>query len=123
MAMLECQEPSGAAWRILSRAADAFLALEEEAAIEAMRRLASPGPDEFPLIAGESGGVGVAGLLRAAAEPAIRAALGLDPESRVLTINTEGATDPERYRRLAGRRPSAAARPEDAGATIFSERK
>src|SRR5690606_26850270 len=102
MAMLECYAPSLVAWRILSRAADAFMTVEEEDAVEAMRRLARPVGGDPPVVAGESGGVGVAGLLRAARDGEIRAALGLDGDSRALAINTEGATDPERYRELVG---------------------
>lgn len=107
MAMLECREPSGLAWRLLSRAADAFMALPDEDAVAAMKRLARPLPGDPGIVAGESGGVGVAGLLRAAADPEIRHALRLGPDARVLAINSEGATDPARYRLLVGREPAA----------------
>ena len=56
------------------------------------------------LTAGESGGVGLAGLIRAVTDN--KAALGLDGRSRVLLINTEGATDPHRYAELVGRSPA-----------------
>jgi diaminopropionate ammonia-lyase len=108
MAMLECGETSRVAWRVLSRAADAFMTVEEGEAIAMMKRLAKPTGGDAPIVAGESGGVGVAGLLRAAADPQMRAALGLTEASRVLAINTEGATDPERYRLLVGRQPAVA---------------
>ena len=49
---------------------------------------------------GRIGAAGAAGLLLAAADPSARAALGLGPESRVLLFSTEGATDPDLYRRL-----------------------
>jgi diaminopropionate ammonia-lyase len=102
MAMLECYEPSFAAWRILSHAADAFMTVDEEDAVAIMRRLALPSGGDPPIVAGESGGVGLAGLARAVADAAIRTALALDGDSRVLVINTEGATDPDRYRELVG---------------------
>lgn len=102
MAMLECYEPSLVAWRILSRAADAFMTLEEEDAIAVMRLLARPFSGDPAIVAGESGGVGLAGLMKAASDPDIRTALGLGPQSRVLTINTEGATDPEKYAEIVG---------------------
>ena len=38
----------------------------------------------------------------AAGDPAARAALRLDADSRVLLFSTEGATDPELYARLVG---------------------
>ena len=47
--------------------------------------------------------------MRAGADRDIRAALGLDPTSRVLVFNTEGATDPDRYAELVGLRPEAIA--------------
>lgn len=106
MAMLECYEPSLLAWRILSRAANAFMTVEEEDAVTMMRRLARPPAGDPPIVAGESGGVGLAGLARAAKEEAIRGFLGLDDQSRVLVINTEGATDPDRYRELVGATPA-----------------
>lgn len=100
MAMLECYEASGVAWGVLSRVADAFMTVEEAGAVDAMRRLAYPLGDDPAVVAGESGGAGVAGLLRAAADPATRAATGLDDSARVLVINSEGATDPDRYEAL-----------------------
>jgi len=46
--------------------------------------------------------VGLGGLLRTIADAAARSALGLDANSRVFVINTEGATDPDRYAELVG---------------------
>ena len=106
MAMLECYEPSLVAWRVLSRAADAFMTVDEEDAVAIMRRLARPPAGDPPIVAGESGGVGLAGLARAAEDDAIRTALSLDSHSRVLVINTEGATDPDQYRELLGATPA-----------------
>jgi diaminopropionate ammonia-lyase len=100
MAMLECYEPSLVAWRVLSRLADAFMTVDEEDAVAVMNRLAHPAGQDPAVVAGESGGVGLAGLIRAAADPAIRSELGLDAGARVLAIITEGATDPARYREL-----------------------
>jgi diaminopropionate ammonia-lyase len=105
MAMLECYEPSLVAWRILSRVADAFMTVEETDAVAVMRRLARPTGNDPAVVAGESGGVGLAGCMRAMADPAMRRQLGLDESSRVFVINTEGATDPERYRALVGAQP------------------
>ncbi|MBL8126890.1 MAG: diaminopropionate ammonia-lyase [Chloroflexia bacterium] len=105
MAMLECYEPSLVAWRILARAADAFMTVDEDDAITAMRALAAPVGSDSPIVAGESGGVGFAALRKAAASPEIAAALGLDAGSRILLVNTEGATDPARYTELVGATP------------------
>jgi diaminopropionate ammonia-lyase len=99
-------EPSLIAWRILSRAADAFMTVDEEVAVAMMRRLARPPAGDPPIVAGESGGVGLAALARAAKDEAIRTALSLDSHSRVLVINTEGATDPDQYGQLVGATPA-----------------
>ncbi len=111
MAMLECYEPSLLAWRILSRVSDAFMIVEEDDAISAMRRLANPEAGDPPLVAGESGCVGLAGLIRAAGDPAARAALGLGPTSRVFLVNTEGATDPGKYESIVGKTPGSVLEP------------
>jgi len=105
MAMLECYEPSLVAWRILSRVADAFMMVDEEDAVAVMNRLARPVGGDPAIVAGESGGAGLAGFIRAAAMPEVRATLHLNEASRVFVINTEGATDPERYEELVGMRP------------------
>lgn len=105
MAMLECYEPSLVAWRILARTADAFMTVDEDDAIDAMRTLAEPVAGDPAIVAGESGGVGFAALCNAVASPEIADALGLDRDSRIMLINTEGATDPARYAELVGVTP------------------
>ena len=49
----------------------------------------------------------LAGLAAAASDSAARAAMGLDQNSRVLALSTEGATDPEIYQRMVGRSAEA----------------
>jgi diaminopropionate ammonia-lyase len=100
MAMLECYEPSLIAWRVLSRVADGFMTVEEGDAVAAMKQLARPIGADPVIIAGESGGVGLAGLTRALADHEVSEALGLSPQSHIFLINTEGATDPLRYAEL-----------------------
>jgi diaminopropionate ammonia-lyase len=95
MAGLACGEPSLLGWQELERAATAFMAVPDAAAVATMRLLASQG-----IVAGESGVAGLAGFLLAAADPAARATLGLNADSRVLLFSTEGATDPEVYANL-----------------------
>ena len=105
MAMLECYEPSPLAWRVLSRVADAFMTVDDADAIAVMNRLARPAGGDPPIVAGESGGAGLAGAIRAATDPEMRAKLGLTASSRLFVINTEGATDPARYAELVGMSP------------------
>jgi diaminopropionate ammonia-lyase len=102
MAMLECYDPSPLAWRVLRCVADAFMTVEDAAAVEAMNRLARPVAGDPAIVAGESGGAGLAGLLTALRDPEAKAMAGLGPQARVLVVNTEGATDPARYRELVG---------------------
>lgn len=109
MAMLECYEPSLVAWRMLSRVADAFMTVDEDDAIAVMKRLARPASGDPAIVAGESGGVGLAGLLKAIADPQTKAALGLDSTARVFLVNTEGATDPAKFEQIVGATPAAVA--------------
>lgn len=109
MAMLDCYEPSPLAFRLLARTADAFMTVEEEDAIRAMRTLATPEAGDPAIVAGESGGVGLAALLQATDDADKRKALRLGPDSRVLLIATEGATDPALYAKYVGRVPEAVA--------------
>jgi len=109
MAMLECFEPSMVAWRILSRVADAFMTVDDVEAISVMKRLAAPESGDPAIVAGESGGVGLAGLIQVASSDEYRRMIGLGPDSRVFLINTEGATDPKLYEAIVGTRPDAVA--------------
>lgn len=107
MAMLECYEPSLVAFRILERVADGFMTIDEEIAPEMMRRLATPVAGDPAVVAGESGGAGLGGVVTVLRDPALAARIGLGPKARVLVINTEGATDPALYREIVGRSPEA----------------
>jgi diaminopropionate ammonia-lyase len=90
------------------------MTVEEDSAPEAMRRLASPLAGDPAIVAGESGGAGLAGLLTVLRDPHLAASIGLGPQARVLVINTEGATDPALYEQIIGRSPQAVLRGEAA---------
>ncbi len=102
LAMLECYEPSEIAWAILEKSAAFFLDVGEERAMEAFKALAFPASGDPNLSIGESGAGGLAGLLEVTANEDDRNILNLGPDSRVLLIGTEGATDPELYNELIG---------------------
>ncbi|CAN7660873.1 diaminopropionate ammonia-lyase [Pararhizobium sp. LjRoot238] len=104
MAMLECYTPSLVAWRILNASASAFVTVTEDQAKDAMRMLAFR---DQPVVSGESGAAGLAGYLAVARDPDARQKLGLDRNSRILVINTEGATDPATYEAIVGLAPTA----------------
>jgi diaminopropionate ammonia-lyase len=102
MAGLNCGTPSSAAWPALRNGVDVFLAVEDERAREGMCLLAEAG-----VVAGESGAAGLAGLLElleGEGRQVARARCRLDHNSRVLLIVTEGATDPQNWERVTGRR-------------------
>ena len=110
MAMLECYEPSPVAFRILERVADGFMTVDEDVAVTVMRRLADPLPGDPAIVAGESGGAGLAGLLTVLRDPVLAGRLGIGRDARVLVVNTEGATDPALYEKIVGRSPQAIGR-------------
>jgi len=68
-----------------------------------MRVLAHPSGDDDIIVSGESGAV-TTGLLVELMENTdnrkLVEMLSLGPESKILLISTEGATDPENYRRV-----------------------
>jgi N-carbamoyl-L-amino-acid hydrolase len=103
MAGLACGETSPLAWRFLQPAVDAFVTVHDDAAADAMRLLADGRFGDVPIVAGESGAAGLAGLLAVIEQPQARQAVALDAQSRVLLLNTEGATASGVYARLVGR--------------------
>jgi diaminopropionate ammonia-lyase len=104
MAGLACGEASPLAWRFLRGLADFFMTIPDAAAIDAMRAIAKGSPRDVPIVAGESGAAGLAGLIQAARSAEDRAALELNGDSHVLLLNTEGATAPALYEQLTGLR-------------------
>ena len=102
MAGLACGEVSELAWEILRAGADAAAAVDDSYALEAMRVLARPAAGDPPIVAGETGGAGLAVLLAACDHPELRTTLGLDARSRVLLLGSEGDTDAAIYREVVG---------------------
>ncbi len=107
MAGLSCGEVSALAWPVLATGAEDFMTIGDEAAVDTVRFLADGAGGDAPLVAGETGVAGLAGLRAAAADPALRAALALGPASRALVIGSEGDTDPAIYREITGRSATA----------------
>jgi diaminopropionate ammonia-lyase len=108
MAGLNCGLPSLAAWPVVRSGVGVFVAIEDRWAEKAMRTLARPIGDDPRVVAGESGAAGLAGVLALLGEDQLRPAaeaLQLGPASRVLVINTEGATDPVAWHRIVGESP------------------
>lgn len=103
MAGLCCGEPCGIAWEILRDYADYFISMPDEVAALGMRVLGNPLPGDECIVSGESGAAGF-GLMAAALMDGrlsgLRHKLGLDENSVVLCISTEGDTDQDNYRRI-----------------------
>lgn len=97
MAGLNCGTPSRVAWPDVKQGLDALVAIDDAQALDAMRALASAG-----IVSGESGAAGLGGLLHVLTGPDAserRSSLGVTPQSRILVLSTEGATDPVAYER------------------------
>ena len=101
MAGLSCREVSPLAWDIVGAGAHAFMTVPD-GGIAPLMRAAARGELGEPFEGGESGVAGLLGLIEVARDEDRRRAIGLDEHSRVLVFNTEGATDPELYRRIVG---------------------
>lgn len=103
MACLAAGQVSAPAWVVMQHAVDDVIALPEDAAPAAMRALAYGIDGDPAIVAGESGCAATAGLIAAALDPKLKQAFGLGPNSRVLVIGSEGATDEDAYQRIVGR--------------------
>ncbi|MBE0531157.1 MAG: diaminopropionate ammonia-lyase [Rhodospirillales bacterium] len=90
MAGLACGRPSLPAWTILSKAAFAGMTVGEVTAAAVQEGLATGAYGDLPLLGGDTGIAGLAGLLAAATDPEARGRLDLGPDSRVFVINSEG---------------------------------
>lgn len=108
MAGLSCGEVSILSWNVLSRGADDFMTIDDDLIAPIMRLMAS-GEAGRPIVAGESAVAGLAGLMAARKQARLSQALGLDDQSRILVIGTEGATDRRIYKALVGKDPEAVA--------------
>lgn len=90
MAGLRCASPSPVAWPTIHQGVDAFVAIDDGQAIEAMAALAA---DEPRLDVGPSGVCGAAALVALGSAPEfvhVRHAAGLDRSTRALIVLTEG---------------------------------
>lgn len=100
MAGLACGEVSALAWQILATGADDFMTLSEEAIPETMKILSKGFESDIAVEAGESAVPGLAAVIIARKSKKLSATLKLDKDSKILTIGTEGATDPALYKQL-----------------------
>lgn len=103
MAGLACGDPNPLAWRILSEVADFFAACPDYVAAKGMRVYGVPLAGDPFIVSGESGAVTLGALtfimeFQGAAE--LKEQMGLNSDSQVLLINSEGNTDPDEFRHV-----------------------
>lgn len=107
MAGLAAGEVSPVAWEIIRPGSNAFMTLPDSAAVRAMKALARGYNGDRPVVGGEAGVGGLAGLIAAAGDRTAREALDLRRDARVLIFGSEGDTDPALYEKLVGRSADA----------------
>lgn len=101
MSGMDCATPSATAWPILRDGLVGTVTVGDAEVHEAMRDLAAAG-----LTIGDCGAAPLAAvraLVDDSACRALRDAVALRPTTRVVCVATEGATDPDTYRRVTGR--------------------
>lgn len=90
MVGLACGQPSAPALAVLRAVTRHALTVPEDTAVILQHELATGAFGDAPLVGGDTGVAGLAGLWWAATQPDLRARLGLGADSRVLTILSEG---------------------------------
>lgn len=100
MAGLSCGEPSEMAWQILTEEAADFVTIPDEIVAPTVRLLARGEFGDLEVEAGESAVAGLAAVIAARQNAAMADALGLDGQSRVLLIGSEGVTDPDIFKAI-----------------------
>jgi diaminopropionate ammonia-lyase len=105
MGGLRCGDVSQAGFPAVLAGVTAYVGIEDQWALDAMRRLASGAGGDPVIRAGASGAAALGGLLAALGDPSlekVRTALGLGRSSRALALVTEGVTDPELFATVVG---------------------
>ena len=103
MAGLACGEPCTIGWEILRDHADNYISMPDHVAAEGMRILGNSLGSDSRIISGESGAAGFGFAAELLTNPALgkmKDNIGLDSDSKILCISTEGDTDRENYRSI-----------------------
>ncbi len=102
MGRLDCLLPSKVGYELLRDTAYAFSTIDDSESFAAMRLASDNG-----LQIGESGAAGLGALISACADPGQRETLGLDAQSRVLLVASEGPADLALFSEVTGQQPKA----------------
>ena len=101
MAGLACGEPNPVTWPVIKDCSHYFASLDDSVAAVGMRVLGNALLGDTPIISGESGAITLGLLYQLCSDAANldnRKEMGLNKDSVVLLFNTEGDTNPARYR-------------------------
>lgn len=100
MAGLACGNPNYISYEIIKQHSDFLLSCSDGISEIGMRILSSPVFDDYRIISGESGAVGMGALYKICKDREyedLKVELGLDSKSNILIISTEGNTDFNKY--------------------------
>ena len=103
MAGLSCGEPCTIGWKILKNHAEGFAGVPDWMSAMGTRIYGVPLDGDPQIISGESGSVTMGflySIMMYKRYAEIKDYLGLNKKSRVLLVNTEGNTDPVRFREV-----------------------
>ncbi len=101
MAGLSCGEVSQLAWPLLQKGVRHVITIDDEGVVPMMRWLAQPPAGTRPALeAGECSASGLVALMAIQGDPALAARTGIDQQSTIVVLGTEGATDPEFYQSI-----------------------
>lgn len=100
MAGLNCGTPCSITWPTIRDRAGFYCACADEVSKDAMRELSRFPNEEERVVAGECGAVTYGVLKEIIKDNALKREMGIDEESIILLISTEGDTDPEEYEKI-----------------------
>lgn len=101
MAGLSCGEVSALAWPLIQKGAAHAVTIDDAGVGPMVRWLASPTAADRPsIVGGECSASGLIALLAIQADQRLASDIGIDNQSRVLVIGTEGNTDADVYENI-----------------------
>lgn len=111
MAGLACGEPNTFGLKVLLDYADGFIRCGDEFAAHGMRLLANPLGSDAKVVSGESGAASIGAMSKVLSDSKydiVKKDLGIDENSVLLFVSTEGDTDKDNYRKVVwdGKYPS-----------------
>ncbi len=101
MAGLSCGEVSELAWPPIKYGVSDVITINDDGVAPIMRWLANPTDDERPpIVGGECSASGLIGIMAIQNNPELAKATGMDKNSKILVLGTEGNTDPDIYNKV-----------------------